>query len=163
MREKLLLNSEVEEIAEAYLQFALAESGIHAPIAVEFKDFQTNILGEIKNKAKDRKLEIEALAQTLIDILPEGKCTPSGLSIKSPKRDVIKKLDEFFKAYKKEYTNAQILEAVKSYGEYAERVNFQQVSPLNYALMKNGQSKIAALCDTVKTEVPTETPKIDWI
>lgn len=149
MNKKLLLNPEVAQIAKEYLKFFSTETGISINYEdAPFSDFIVAQLGEIKQKSKNDAERIVQLAEHMQAKVPSIKVFPSGKNLRSNTNNIVNKLKTFLKTWKN-YSDEVILEATKLYGEEVQANPNRMFSPLNYFILKDGQSKLSEYCDKV--------------
>lgn len=163
MKKTLLLNPDVALIVEEFLSFYGKETGLFTESDIEtqnlrFSEFVTYKIGEIKTTTKKQTLDLEQLAKDMQEIVPDIKVQPSNKNLRSNTQNLVNKLKTFTKSWK--YSYSVILEATKLYGEYVNMHLDRMHMPLNYFILKDGDSRLAEYCDRVlKEEVYYEKPK----
>jgi len=145
MNRKLLLNPEVEEIARAFFKSIEGEGR-------SFEDgwgkFLAEELGEIRQNEKRKNEEIEYLALSMQEAVPNKKVLPSNKNLRSNTKNIVNKLKTFKNGWKdKRYTPEVILAATKMYGEEVTNHPERWFSPLNFFIIKDNASTLAEYCD----------------
>ena len=94
--------------------------------------------GDVDKSPEDTYQE---LAGILRNLYPAGVIS-GNLSVKSPQRDVEKKLKQFFEYYK-HYTPEQVKLATSAYVNECQRKNYAYMKTLSYFILKNQESTLA--------------------
>lgn len=101
---------------------------------------------------------IENLALEMARLYPAGQKPGTNVMWKGNKRDIIGKLEKFFKLYGK-YSKEQILEATK---RYIDSFNgcYKEMRVLKYFILKENESDLATQLENLEDDAPVYNT--DW-
>ena len=124
-----------------------------------FKDGNRYVLSKtaeafIDVKSTKFKINIKQLATDLRNIYPAG-IKSGNFYVKSPQADVEKKLKAFFNRYP-EFTADQVRVAVTNYVFNLSKVNYSYMKLLQYFILKDGESMLAAHIENLDAETKRE-------
>lgn len=90
--------------------------------------------------------ELEDFVEQYRNTFPKGIKSGNGTPIRGDKAGCVKKMKWFFDNYP-EYSKTIILEATKKYIQDMERKGYAYITQADYFIVKDGGSKLAAMCE----------------
>ena len=104
-------------------------------VTQRWDDVCTDILCT-SDKSLPKRDKLEDLALQLMELFPKGKKDGTSVYWRGNKKDILTKLQKFFKVYGDSYTEEQIIEATKKYVQ-SFNGNYEYMRALKYFIWKD--------------------------